>query len=460
MQRPLLSKILVIVGLSALICMALAMIAGLIEARTAYRTEAVRSVAASSVGEQTIVGPVMVIRYTDVYDAEVAATERVGKTVTVRSVQREHLVFPNDLLVNGKINTFNRKRGIFNVLYFKGVHDMSGEFTMPDAAILPRAAPGSRITVQGARVVIGIDDVRGVQSTPKLDWGGTGIRFQQGTGLKHLSSGLHADLAPTALDAPGKAVRFNVTLALDGIERQNIVPVGDNNRVTIASNWAHPAFGGQFLPQPDEQPLAAPGFRRTWSITNVSNNSQAQLTKLERAAASSDNAAAQASGQVDAVSIGFIEPVDVYTMAERATKYGLLFVGLTFAAFFMFEVLKSLPIHPVQYLLVGLALALFFLLLVALSEHIAFWLAYLVASGACIALIGYYLAAVLRDWRRGAGFGCALTTVYAALYGLLISENNALVLGSVLLFVILGGVMVATRKVDWYQVGKAAPPAV
>jgi inner membrane protein len=123
----------------------------------------------------------------------------------------------------------------------------------------------------------------------------------------------------------------------------------------------------------------------------------------------------------------------------------------------MFEVLKMLPIHPVQYLLVGLALVLFFLLLVSLSEHIAFLTAYLIASGACIVLIGYYLAAVLRDWKRGMGFGTALTLLYGALYGLLVSENNALVLGSILLFAVLSGVMVATRKVDWYQVGRTVP---
>ena len=134
-------------------------------------------------------------------------------------------------------------------------------------------------------------------------------------------------------------------------------------------------------------------------------------------------------------------------------------MALTFAAFFVFEILKRLPIHPVQYLLVGLALVLFFLLLVSLSEHIAFVHAYLIASVGCIVLIGFYLSFVLRDWKRGMGFGVALTMLYGALYGLLISESNALVMGSILLFAILAAVMVATRKVDWYQLGKAEPVA-
>ena len=145
--------------------------------------------------------------------------------------------------------------------------------------------------------------------------------------------------------------------------------------------------------------------------------------------------------------------VNIYSQADRASKYGLLFVALTFAAFFVFEILKRLPIHPVQYALVGLALALFFLLLLGLSEHVEFALAYLAASAACIGLLSYYLGHVLRDRWRGLAFGSGLILLYGALYGLLISENNALVLGALLLFAVLAALMVATRKVDWYQIG-------
>jgi inner membrane protein len=149
-----------------------------------------------------------------------------------------------------------------------------------------------------------------------------------------------------------------------------------------------------------------------------------------------------------------VDPVNVYSQADRASKYGLLFVLLTFVGFFMFELIKQLPIHPIQYGLVGLALAIFFLLLLSLSEHIAFAWAYLVASMACIGLLGFYLSHVLRSRARGLGFAAMLATLYAALYGLLVSEDNALVLGSGLLFLILAAIMVVTRKVDWYELGR------
>ena len=163
---------------------------------------------------------------------------------------------------------------------------------------------------------------------------------------------------------------------------------------------------------------------------------------------------------IDKVGLSLVEPVNLYSKVDRASKYGLLFVLLTFVGFFMFETIKQLPIHPIQYALVGLALAIFFLLLLSLSEHIAFGWAYLAAALACIGLIGFYVGNVLRSRARGLGFAAMLGLLYAALYGLLMSEDNALVLGAGLLFVVLAVIMVATRKVDWYQVAsKIGTPA-
>jgi inner membrane protein len=261
---------------------------------------------------------------------------------------------------------------------------------------------------------------------------------------------VHATLEMAALERE-EQVRFAFDLGLDGIERQHFAPVAKNNEITLKSAWPHPQFGGRFLPVARERTVTDDGFAATWRISALSTDTQQQLLAMEEKATPRENTLAG----LDRFSVGFIEPVNVYSLAERATKYGLLFVALTFAAFFIFEVLKSLPIHPVQYLLVGLALALFFLLLVGLSEHYAFIYAYLISSLACIVLIGFYLSFVLHDWKRGMGFGVALTMLYGALYGLLISESNALVLGSILLFAVLAAVMVATRKVDWYQIGKA-----
>ena len=152
--------------------------------------------------------------------------------------------------------------------------------------------------------------------------------------------------------------------------------------------------------------------------------------------------------------MGLIDPVNQYVKSDRAIKYALLFVALTFAGFFLFEVLKRLVIHPVQYGLVGLALAFFYLLLVSLSEHIAFATAYLISSSACILLIGFYVTYVLQSVIRGAIFSGLLASLYGLLYGLLSAEDYALLMGSLLLFGLLGVFMVLTRKLDWYSIGK------
>ncbi|MDQ1814719.1 cell envelope integrity protein CreD [Massilia sp. CCM 9210] len=472
MQKTLLYKILAILALTLVICLLLAMIQGTIHDRSEFRAEAVASIAADSVREQSIIGPVMVIPYTDEFDVTVpATTDAASKTETVRrSVSRVHLVFPNQLTVDGRFDTDYRYRGIHRVLYYSGQHALSGDFDLPLKSSLPRTNSLSRITVGQASIAVGIEDVRGIRNIPTITWGKQPIEFQQGTGSIALGSGLHADLPPMDMEQSGR-VNFAFNLGLDGIERQHFSPVARNNQITLASKWPHPQFGGRFLPSTKDRSISDDGFKANWSISSLSTATQQQLRALQEGSAPAANAtpaeriaAAVAVGggtdpRADRFSVAFIEPVNVYSLAGRATKYGLLFVALTFAAFFIFEILKRLPIHPVQYLLVGLALVLFFLLLVGLSEHIPFVTAYLIASTACILLLGFYLSFVLRNRLRGLGFGVALTVLYGALYGLLSSENNALVLGSILLFAVLGAIMVATRKVDWYQVGKTEPVA-
>ncbi len=460
MQKTLLIKALIVFGLMLLIGLPLLMIQETIKERMQFRQEAVDSIAADSVREQTIIGPILVIPYVEQYDerVEIAADKDQKSSVAARTevqrriMQRRLLVYPNNLQQTGVIETDRRYRGIHQVLVYSGQHAFKGDFTVPGLEQLPRKTPEARIAVGQPFIALSIEDVRGIRNIPKIDWGGRLIEFEQGTDLFAFRSGLHAPLGAMPM-ASAQQVTFSFDLGLDGIERQHFVPVAKNSQISIKSNWPHPQFGGRFLPSPKNRQIDAQGFNVAWNISSLATNAQTQLSSIEGEFKVPDSAPL---GQVDRFSVGFIEPVNVYSQSDRATKYGLLFVALTFAAFFIFEILKSLPIHPVQYLLVGLALVIFFLLLVGLAEHIAFWMAYVIASAACIALTSFYLTWVLRSAARALGFGVALTLLYGALYGLLNSENNALVLGSILLFAVLAAVMVVTRKVDWYQVGKGA----
>jgi len=241
-------------------------------------------------------------------------------------------------------------------------------------------------------------------------------------------------------------------------------PIGQETAVSLASPWPHPNFLGDFLPR--DRAISADGFTAKWAVTRfaTANNTllrnDSAVAMFLREHAQGAQHASQGGRGFDTFGVKFIEPVNVYLQAERAVKYGILFVALTFAAFFLLEILKSLRIHALQYGLVGLALAVFFLLTISLSEHIAFGWAYLSASVACVGLLAFYIGHVLKSAARGAAFGGLFALLYAVLYGLLLSEDNALVLGSLLLFVALAAVMILTRKVDWYHLGSSDPAKV
>jgi inner membrane protein len=247
--------------------------------------------------------------------------------------------------------------------------------------------------------------------------------------------------------AAPESVAFEAKLPLKGLQRIDFVPTGRESVVVLKSTWPHPSFYGRYLPRHE---TGENGFSAEWRTSYFATNLNQLYAQCGRACAAFD---AVAHG------VELFRPVDVYQQLERSTKYGFLFIGLTFLVFFLFEVLRRLPIHPVQYGLVGFALATFFLLLLSLAEHIAFGLAYAVASLASIALIAVYVSSVLRSLVRGAVLGAMLTGLYAMLYLLLQSEDQALLFGSVGIFAVLATVMLATRHVDWYALSEPAPPS-
>lgn len=272
-----------------------------------------------------------------------------------------------------------------------------------------------------------------------------------------LAQGIHAPLPAAALQAfaQREPLPFQLDLTLVGQERLSIVPLADENTAHLASDWPHPSFGGEFLAT--RRSIGASGFEAEWAVSSLVSSARAQLlqgTPQERGAPPR-----QAGDALDSFDISLVEPLNVYALTSRAVKYGLLFVVLTLMAAFMFELFARLRLHPVQYGLVGLSITLFFLLLLALSEKIDFGLAYAIAAAASTLLLTVYFSAVLQGWRRGLGLGAYVGVLYAALYGLLSSEDNALLLGALLLFGIVGVLMIGTRRVDWYALSARSAPA-
>ena len=440
-------KLIFVLGMTLAILIPLSLIRNVIEERQAYRQQAVADIARSYAGAQAVSGPVLIVPYMETVDIE----ERDNQGV-VRHVSRERpghwTFFPTALSITGHLRPDVRRRGLHQVRTYewRGVADATFVATLP-----ADVDPLHRRSIGEPWLTYGIADVRGLVGSPRLLVDGVRRQIDQGG---YTGQGIHARLA-TPL--PGATIRMTTRLdfILGGTESLALVPLARSNRFAIDSTWPHPQFTGSFLPR--SRTVGDSGFRASWEIASLATNAQSQYLSGKSAPAPDGVGAEKpTTGEgLDVVGLSLVDPVNVYTQADRASKYGLLFVLLTFVGFFMFELIKQLPIHPIQYGLVGLALAIFFLLLVSLSEHIEFSVAYVIASVACIGLLGIFLSAVLHSMQRGIGFAAMLGLLYAALYGLLMSEDNALVLGAGLLFVILAAIMLVTRKVDWYEL--AAP---
>ena len=436
-SMKLLLRFAIVGGLVILLLLPLMLIRGTINERVRYRDQAIERVAQSRAGEQLLVGPVRVLPWRQ--QREVEVVDGNGQRKTETQVERGYeLQMPRQLRVQGRMRPDQRRVGLFRVPVYSWHARVQAEFD--DLAYA--AVPGRHY--EQPYLALGISDVRGLVGAPDLRVDGRAQALQAGSGaLEAYSKGLHAAVAAQVDEREGTLAdgrRIELEFVLDGTRSLSVVPVGDDTRVALSSPWPHPLFGGSFLP--NERSIDDAGFTAEWAVSSLASAAQAQLRR-----------ALVAEAPVESLQVALVDPVDVHTQADRASKYGILFVLLTFVGFVLFELIKRLKIHPLQYLLVGLALAIFFLLLLSLSEHIPFALAYLLSALACIGLQGFYLGGALHSWKRGLGFAGMLTLLYGVLYLLLASENNALLMGSLLLFGILAAIMWITRKVDWYDVG-------
>ncbi len=455
MQKALAWKIGIIMILGLLVQVPLTMIDGLTAERKAARNSVVADIARSAAEAQRLAGPAILVPYTRRSTQVTTNTDDAGRT---RSVRNERIskgwiaLLPETLAIDGAIHLQTKQRGIYSARLYTGQLELRGRFVIPPEHRIHRS--GSEYEWGSAVLVVGITDPRGVRDGVRLEWDGAPLQLLPGgVDAPVLRAGIHADLGQ--LSRPGTTEPaqhlFRVKLALRGTQRLDIMPLGRTTRVALASDWPHPSFTGRLLPEADTR-VSEAGFAATWATTHFATNMEHALKGCLRTKHCDDF-------WRNRFGVGFIEPVDLYLTLERAVKYGFLFIGLTFAAFFLFEVLVRLAIHPIQYALVGIALAVFFLLLLSLSEHLAFAFAYAIAAFACVTLIGVYLSTVLGGARRGVVFAAGLGGLYALLYAILRLEDHALLMGSALVFALLAAAMIGTRRVDWYRIGPARATA-
>jgi inner membrane protein len=425
-----------------LLLIPLGLISGVLSDRLGRRNEAVADITSSWGKQQCVIGPVLGIPYQYKFKAvkEVAGADGKMEKCEVEETAIAIAYFLPELLnVSGDAQTQMLHRGIYEAAVFRAEVKLSGKFTAPDFGALKIDIKD--VQWKDAFVTIAINDLRGTREGLVLDWGATKRPLLPGSQVPGYTTGATAMLGDgKPINAP---VEFSIPIDFNGSEGIYFAPFGVQNEAVLKSNWPDPAFRGAFLPA--DRSVRADGFDAKWKVSYYGRDYPQSWTSRT----GNERFTTQAVSQ-SMFGAQFLSILDAYRFVERSIKYGILFLVLVFTTFFLFEVTARQKIHPFQYLMVGAALCLFYLLLLSISEFIGFGLAYLIAAAASTILITWYCRFFLGGGVRTLMIGAGLAGVYTFLYITLRQQDYALLMGAIALFIVLAIVMYVTRKVDWY----------
>jgi inner membrane protein len=450
-KNSVVTKILVIAAVVLALMLGLGLIQGVVKDRQTFRSAAVASIGSS----QILTGPFIHTACTESWDVAVKIENDTKREERRRDFML--VALPESLTVTSNAGIDQRARGLHQVNTFNLKTQISAKWVNLETLKAVQTVKDSRMNCGAPIVMVSVSDSNGIRSAT-LVLNGTVQVLKPGTFHPRYPRGVHAML-PDAVRSQKEPLSIDIQLELLGTEKLSIVPVGGTTQIRMQSNWPHPSFAGAFLPS--ERTVSKEGFDATWRISSLATTvSESLLAGRGFCAFDNDTHNEKAQGCVETLKVSFIDPINAYSLSDRATKYGLLFVVLTFVAVGLFELMKRLRVHPVQYFLVGSAICIFFLLLVSLSEHLGFNMAYLTAASACVLLLMYYAIYMLGSVWRGLPFGAGMGLLYGLLFMLLQQEQRALPIGAVALFIVLASVMVLTRKVNWYGLTDAPAQAL
>jgi inner membrane protein len=415
-------RIIIITVISFVLMIPAIMISSLITERESTRNNAVREVSEKWGYSQKIAGPILTVPFTKTHKDE------DGNLIT--TVHYAHFL-PDNLKIDGVMHPEIRYRGIYQAILYGSKLNISGIFSFPDMKSFN--IPKDNIIWKDAFISLGITDMKGIKDTLNIKWNDTLLAADPGIPTDNvLASGVSAKVA---LNEQKGTYAYSIDLSLNGSRDLNFIPVGKETMVDISSSWPSPSFQGNFLPEKRE--ISNSGFIAQWKAIQLNRNYPQKWLNNAYEIKSS------------AFGVSLVQPANEYQQTHRSIKYALMFIVLTFASFFSIELLSKKDIHPVQYFLVGLALVLFYTLLLSLSEHIQFQFSYLIASSSTVALITAYSRSMFAKATLTAIVALLISVLYGFLYILLQVDDYALLLGSIGLFVILALFMFLTRKINW-----------
>lgn len=411
-----------------------AMVRDVIRERARYLESAATEISTLWGGSQTFYGPTIVARY------RCAVPAYPGGKAS-QYVERSVEFLPDELLIEGRTATELLHRGIYEFPVYRSHLAVRGRASAPDLAAL--GIDPERAELVDMSLVLHLPDRRSLQQLSPLTWQDESFDFEPGLASDGSAGGLRV---PLALLDSGEQAEFAFDVDLNGSKSLYFMPLGGTTEVHLTSDWPEPSFAGMWLPT--EREVGAEGFTATWRVPHLAR---------EIPAAWFMDQPPDAQFQTSAFGVELIKSVNAYRMAERSVKYSTLFVLLTFTALWLVDVLTKVAIHPLQYLLVGAAMTVFYLLELSLAEHIGFGAAYALAVAMIVSTIVLYCIPVLRGLGRSAIISLLLATLYGYLYIVLMNQDHALLAGTALLFAALATVMFLTRNIDWFEMTAKRP---
>ena len=430
---PVLRKAVVVLLVSLILLIPIGMLRGLVAERIQLAGEARSKVAAGWGGQQQVGGPMLVVPLTQITrDNRGRAGEKRVYSITL----------PDTLEIDASLESESRRLGIYTVPVYQARMRMRAKFTPMDLAHLTALADADcEVLWDQAQLLLPVTEVKAIRALENARWNDTSLRFVGGGSTQH--AGVRATLGTESFEN-GETGVFTAELTVAGSEQLRFLPLARTTGVMMRADWPHPGFTGSYLPA--ERDITDDGFTARWQVLELNRDYPQHW--IEEPDVSQVQLGRSAFG------VNLFLPADIYQRNDRSTKYALLFIVMTFASLFLVEHLLGPPLHAVQYALVGLALSIFFLLLLALSEHIGFDAAYWLATTALVALTGTYLGGALKSRARGWAAAAGFTALYGMLFIILNAAESALLIGALSLFAVLAAMMLITRKVDWNAMGR------
>ena len=414
-------RIIFIAGIIIMLLIPLLMIQSLITDRQQYRFVAIQEISKSWAGAQTIAGPIITVT---------TKKEKEDKEGNKYFVTRSYHYLPGNLKIDVEVLPEKRYKGIYEVMLYKSKIKMSGNFNL--AKLFEQFADKK---IEQSYISFNISDLRGIQKDAILKLNGDSYNLISGIKNKIFKSGFYSDFE---LKTDNVLQNFDIELELNGMENLDFIPLGKFTEVNVNSPWNNPSFAGAFLPTTRE--ITEDGFTAQWKVNHFNRSYPQEWEGKTYDAFPS------------AFGVKLLVPVDEYQKTMRTSKYGLMIIVLTFLSFFMIELFSKKVIHPIQYLLVGLALLIFYSILLAISEYILFQYSYLISSLLIIALIGFYVRSIYKSKQIASIITGMLFMFYGFMYVILQLQDYSLLLGTIALFIILAAIMFFTRKINWYDI--------